>query len=330
MKTHVEFFNGQKMPIVGLGLWQATNPGELETAVDEALKAGYRHFDTAYNYENEDVFGKILKKWLDSGKVKREELFITTKLPLIAMQPNRVEEFLNKSLTALQLSYVDLYLVHCPIGLQYVSDTDLFPRKDGQLLLDNTTDLVGIWKAMEKQVDAGRAKAIGISNYNSEQIERTLKNARIQPANLQVECNVFFPQKPLREFCKKHNITVVAYAPFGSPGRKALYEKRGVTNVEFPAILQDPVVAKVAEKHNRTPAQVLLRFLAQQDVVVIPKSVSAERIQKNIQIFDFELDANDMALLDGLDKGPAGRSFDFQRTFPGIDAHPENPYLIPY
>jgi len=325
----VEFFNGQRMPIVGLGMWQSTNPAELENAVEEAFNAGYRHFDTAYNYSNEDIFGRVLKKWLDSGKVKREELFITTKLPFIAMQPGRVEEFLKKSLTALQLDYVDLYLIHSPFGLQYVNDKELFPMKDGKVILDTTTDLVAIWKAMELQVDAGRAKAIGVSNFNSEQIERIIKNARIRPANLQVELNVYFPQKPLREFCSKHGITVVAYAPFGSPGRKELYEKRGVI-MEFPQILQDPVVVKIATKHNKTPAQVLLRFLTQQGVVVIPKSVSAERIRKNKEIFDFELDSNDMNELDGLDKGPAGRSFDFRLGFKGLAEHPENPYLIPY
>jgi aldehyde reductase len=135
---------------------------------------------------------------------------------------------LKKSLAALKLDYVDLYLIHTAIGLKYVNDETLFPMDGNTVALDMATDHVKIWKAMEAQVEAGRAKAIGLSNFNVRQVERVVKAAKILPANLQVEAHVWFQQKPLREACKKHGITFCAYAPLGSPGRGAFYEKMGV------------------------------------------------------------------------------------------------------
>lgn len=170
------------------------------------MKAGYRHIDTAYMYENENVIGKVLKRWLDSGDIKRDELFVVTKvndnifvldirlqffpfhlqLPPIGMTPDGVEYFIQKSLKALQLDYLDLYLIHLPIGLKYVSDTDLWPKQDNKILINPTSSIEAVWKAMEEQVDKGRVRSIGISNFNRAQIERIIKVARIQPANQQV------------------------------------------------------------------------------------------------------------------------------------------------
>jgi len=318
MKTHVEFFNGQKMPILGLGTWQAQNPKELEDAMNTALEAGYRHFDTAYLYENEGMIGEIIQKWLKNGKVTREELFITTKLPPTGMDESRVEHFLQKSLKSLQLDYVDLYLLHVPIGFQYIDDAATWPKTaEGEIMLDMGTDHLKIWAAMEKQVEAGRAKAIGLSNFKSSQIERIVKNCKILPANLQSEAHVYFQNKEVRETCKKHGITFCAYAPFGSPGRKELYAKRGQNFVD-PGILNDPVVLAIAKAHGKTSAQVLLRFLAQQDVVVIPKSVSSKRIHENAEIFDFELSGEEMKALEKLERGE--RLF---KPMPGTERHPE-------
>ena len=148
-------------------------------------------------------------------------------------------------------------------------------------------------------------------------------NAKIPPAVLQVECHVYFQQLEMREACKKHNIAVTAYAPLASPGRKMLYEKRGV-KIELPDLLNNPVVRLVAEKHRRTSAQVLLRFLVQQNIIVIPKSTNPSRIKQNGDIFSFKLDELDMEALRSLDQGEAGRSF--AMTFPGIDLHPEYPF----
>jgi len=321
-KSYVELFNGEKMPLVGLGTWQATNPEDLENALNTALKAGYRHIDTAYMYTNEAVIGKVLKEWLDSGRVKREELYIVTKLPPIGMRPKHVPHFMEKSLKNLQLDYVDLYLVHLPVGLHYSNDTDLFPKNEtGGFNYDLTTDLEAIWGAMEDQVTRGLTKSIGVSNFSISQIERIMKVARIQPANNQVELHAYYQQKDLQEACKKHNITICAYAPIGSPGRVEIYKMFG-RNFEPLPLMEEPAVVKAASNHNKTPAQVLLRFLTQKDIIVIPKSTNPGRVVQNFEVLDFDLTDSEIKSLESLDKGSAGKSFG---GFPGAENHPESP-----
>ena len=323
MAQCVQLNNGQKMPLLGLGCWQAP-ADEVAAAVEAALLAGYRHIDTAYSYLNEDGVGRGIKAALASGKVKRSDIFVVTKLPMTAMQAGKVEKYLRKSLKALDLDYVDLFLVHAPLGMVERSDTDVIPIENGKALIDPSTDLIAVWKDMEKTVSLGLAKSIGVSNFNEKQILKIVSNAKIPPAVQQVECHVYFQQLKLREACKKHNIAITAYAPLASPGRKVMYEKRGL-KVELPDLLNNSVVTLVAQKHKRTSAQVLLRFLAQQDIIVIPKSTNAGRIKQNGDIFSFQLDELDMEALRFLDQGEAGRSFTM-KSFPGAEEHPECPH----
>jgi len=262
MKKSVTFPNGLEMPIIGYGMWQSLIPEELEKALDVALDAGYRHFDTAYTYDNEVVFGNVLKRWFDTGKVKREELFIVTKLPVFGSHHERVETFLKISLERLQLDYVDLYLIHQPAGIK-VDETGLKPLKeDGKVVPDLTTTVEDVWKAMEAQVPTGRAKSIGLSNFSVSQVERIAKMATIMPANHQVELNAYYPKKQLREIGAKHGITTCAFAPLGSPGRKESYKNANDAHlkVQIPPLLEDPTVNEIAKKHNRPASQVLLTF----------------------------------------------------------------------
>ncbi|KAF0292690.1 Aldose reductase [Amphibalanus amphitrite] len=290
MVPSVELNNGRKMPLLGLGCWQA--PGdEVAAAVEAALLAGYRHIDTAYNYLNEDGVGRGIKAAIASGKVKRSDIFVVTKLPNIGMQAGK----------------------------------DVFPFENGKLLMDFSTDLIAIWKEMERMVSLGLTKSIGVSNFTVKQVRKILANAKIPPAVQQVECHVYFQQTEMREMCKQHNIAFTSYSSLGSPGSKMFMEKMGM-KVELPDLLNNPVVRLVAEKHNRTAAQVLLRFLVQQDIIVIPKSVKVERIKQNGDLFSFKLDEVDMGALRLLDQGEAGRIVRMKDLFPNSDMHPEAPH----
>ncbi|CAH1390860.1 unnamed protein product [Nezara viridula] len=275
-----------KMPVVGLGTWQSTAE-EIDIALNAAIDAGYRHIDTAYVYENESAIGTTLKKLFDSRKITREELFIVTKLPIMGNRSEDVEPFLKKSLEALQLDYVDLYLIHCPAGVMNKGFNQLFPTNEkGELLLDKNTNLLELWKGMEKQVDAGRTKSIGISNFNQTQVKRILDSCRIPPANLQVELHIYLQQKELVSFCKEHDVTVCAYGPIGSPGQKAFLEKRGLPTegIRVLSPLEDPVIKEIAERYNKQPSQVLLRYMIEYGVAVIPKSINPARIKQNFDV----------------------------------------------
>ncbi|KAE8747131.1 hypothetical protein FOCC_FOCC006129 [Frankliniella occidentalis] len=309
------------MPLLGYGTWQAAAE-ELEAAVDAALRCGYRHIDTAAFYVNEASIGKVIQEmWIETGKVTREELFLVTKLPPARMRAASVRPTLDKCLRELRTDYVDLFLVHTPFGLHERGD-ELLPRgEDGNAWLDLETDHVAIWKAMEEEVDAGRAKAIGVSNFNQRQIQRILDNCRIKPANLQVELHVYMQQRPLVEFCQENGITVTAYSPLGSPGSERIYNSVGM-DVTFPDLIANPVVVEIASRLNKTTAQVLLRHIVQRGIVAIPKSTNEERIAQNIQLFDFELSAEDMAKLDALDRGEDGRIIDMKFVL-GVENHPE-------
>ncbi|XP_044746202.1 1,5-anhydro-D-fructose reductase [Coccinella septempunctata] len=313
--------NGRDMPSIGYGTWQAKDD-ELEKAVEAALEAGYRHIDTAYVYENEKVIGKVLKRWFDEGKVKREDIFLVTKLPPGGVRPEGVSKYLNKSLANLQVDYVDLYLVHVPFSFKDI-EGNLHPTKpDGTIDMDTSTDHVAIWKEMEKQMDSGKTKAIGLSNFNKTQIERVLKNCRIRPSALQIELHAYLQQNELVDFCKQNNIIVTAYSPLGSPGLAAFVANFG-QKIDLPDILGNPTIKAIAKKHSKTEAQVVLRFDIQRGIVPIPKSTNPARLRQNLDVFDFELDEQDIKELKGLDAGV--RILNFQ-LFKGIQHHPEYPF----
>ncbi|XP_019872573.1 aldose reductase-related protein 2 [Aethina tumida] len=323
-KIFMDLPGGLKMPAIGLGTWQATDEEELAKALDAALEVGYRHIDTAFVYNNELIIGKVLKKWFESGKLKREDLFITTKLPMFAVKAEKVEELLTTSLKNLGLDYVDLYLIHFPVCLR-LGEGETFSR-EAKSFETEVTDHIAVWKKMEEQVDAGRTKTIGISNFNKRQIENILKsNPRIRPANLQVELHVYLQQQDLVHYCLENGITVTAYSPLGSPGLNKFLESLGKPTKPLPDMLHDEKIKQIASKHKKSNAQIMLRYLIQRSIIVIPKSVTPARLQENIEIFDFALDAEDMDTLNSLEVGESARVCDF-KMFPGLEKNAEWPF----
>ncbi|XP_072754618.1 aldo-keto reductase family 1 member A1 isoform X2 [Anoplolepis gracilipes] len=321
----VRLLSGYDMPTVGLGTWQA-KPQEIETAVSTALECGYRHIDTATNYNNEEAIGKALKKWFEKGGT-RKDLFITTKLPHFGNRPSDVEKFIKLSLEKLGLDYLDMYLIHLPFTFKFDEKTGAAAtHEDGSYVLDFDTDPVSVWKEMEEQVKLGRTRSIGLSNFNEEQISTIWENAQIKPSNLQVELHAYLQQKSIRDFCKEYNIVITGYSPLGSPAAKTHFEtKYKYTLDKSPDLLNHPIIQDIAAKHKKTTAQVLLRYLLQLDIVIIPKSSSPERIKLNIDLFDFALTEDDMRVLSTLDKGANGRIFNFL-FFKGVQDHPQYPF----
>ncbi|XP_001602440.2 aldo-keto reductase family 1 member A1-B [Nasonia vitripennis] len=313
--------SGHEIPAVGLGT-STIKLDEMDNAISSALENGYRHIDTAFSYDNEAAIGKILKKWFDKGG-KREDIFITSKLPSQGNRPQSVETYLKRSLKDLGLDYVDMYLIHTPFAVKEGENLSSKQDKDGNDLFDDV-DHKALWKAMERQVKEGRAKSIGLSNFNQSQVLNIYNNAEIKPSNLQVETHAYLQQKQLRKFCKEHNIVMTAYAPLGSHNAR-LNLHRG-TPKELPALVELPLIKSLAAKYNKSPGQILLRHTIQEGLVAIPKSSNAQRQKSNIDIFDFKLTDEEMKKIDALDKGEKGRVFDFLAFYKDLDKNPEYPW----
>lgn len=303
----------ERMPLLVFGTYQLKG-FELEQALDKALEIGYRHIDTASLYNNEEAVGNVLKKWFTSGKLKREDIYITTKFPRYATHdPKLVPQLLQESLQKLQVDYVDMYLIHIP----FYAPLEGGINEDGSYKIVNT-DIIGLWKEMEKQFESGKAKAIGLGNFNQSQILRIKQQTRIIPSVLQTELHTYLQEKPLVDFCSNLRIYVSAFSPLGT---ESLTEESDIEG----SPLEDEVVIRIAKKHRKTPAQILLRFLYQQRITIIPISTDEQRLKEHFEISKFTLDGNDMHELKRIDKGENGRIGRFSDIFKGIEKHPEYP-----
>ncbi|XP_031616542.1 1,5-anhydro-D-fructose reductase-like [Contarinia nasturtii] len=292
--------NGYEMPVIGLGTFESTS-GDAERAVKDAIDAGYRHIDTAFLYGNEVEVGNAIRSKIEDGVIKREDIFVTTKLWSTFHEPDQVEKAFQRSFDNLNLDYIDLYLMHYPVAYRRVLQNIRLPSddvnafyvfpvdKNGNTLTEDV-DYVDTWRAMEKLIETGQVRSIGISNFNSEQTERILSMATIKPVTNQVECHPNLNQRKLINFNAARNMTITAYSPLGRPhtpnGQKLA--------------LSEPKVLELAQKYRKTPAQIILRYTVQNGAIVIPKSTNKNRIQENFNIFDFELSDSDMQIMHGL------------------------------
>ncbi|KAF2498064.1 Aldo/keto reductase [Lophium mytilinum] len=283
MNTPLPLNTGATIPALGLGTWQS-EPGQVKAAVVHAIESGYRHIDCAFCYQNEDEVGEALKEVLAKKVVKREELFITTKL--WCTFHTRVEEGLGKSLKALGLDYVDLFLVHWPVPMNPKGNHPLFPKfPDGSRDLDKSTTHIDTWKSMEKLPETGKAKAIGVANYSVKFLEELLPTTTITPAVNQIENHPYLPQQEIVDFCKGKGIHITAYSPLGSTGSP---------------LMKEEVVIEVAKKHSVEPGTVLLSYHVARGSSVLAKSVTPARIESNRKLTT--LDADDMEKLEGISK----------------------------
>jgi len=272
--------DGNTIPQLGFGVFQIA-PKDTARAVGKALEVGYRHIDTAEMYGNEAEVGEAIR----ASGIDRGEVFVTSKLSNAAHRPDDARRAFDATLAALGMDYIDLFLIHWPLPTLY----------DG--------DFVSTWKVLEEFQRDGRARSIGVSNFQVPHLERLAAEAEIVPAVNQIEVHPYFGNEEVREYGRKHNILTEAWSPIAQGN-----------------VLGDPTVTDIAEQTGRTPAQVVLRWHVQRGDIIFPKSTTPSRIEENFQIFDFELDDAAMERITSLDRGEAGRQGAHPDTFDYVPA----------
>ncbi len=291
MMNTVRLNTGAEMPVIGLGTWKS-EPGKVGAAVEYALtECGYRHIDCASIYHNEKEIGGALARIFSHGGIKREDLFITSKLWNTDHAKDDAIKACKKTLTDLQLDYLDLYLMHWSIAQKPYSPLEYTMG----LVKADSVSVRETWESMEELVALGLVRSIGVANFTGAMLMDLLSYASRVPAMNQIELHPYNQQARLIEYCFSKNIAVTAYSPLGSPG--TLDKKKN-----HPVLLSDPLIGSIADTHLVSCAAVLIRWALQRKTVVIPKSINKERIKENIAAFDFELSKDDMQKIGELER----------------------------
>jgi len=284
-QSHIVLNNGVHMPLLGLGTFLA-KPGEVEKAVKIALQIGYQHLDCAEDYNNQKEIGIALSEVFAEGKISRKDVFITSKLKPNFAHPDKMLAQFKSTLADLQLTYLDLYLIHQPVPCV---DHPTIPNI---LVAGRGVSIQQVWKKLEEIHDTGLVKSIGVSNFPTILINDLINYARIKPVINQIELSPYLTQKKHIQFCRSHGVELTSFGALGAPGL--------FTNDQ--PILSNPVVLDIAAKKGKTPAQILIRFQIEGKVPVIPKSADPNRIAENFNVWDFSLNEEEMNALDGLNQ----------------------------
>jgi len=292
MKT-IPLSSGQSIPAIGLGTWKMT-PDVAESIIPVALEMGYRHFDCARIYENEDGVGRGLARGLKRLGLNRDEVWVTSKLWNDCHEPQHVRPALERTLADLGLDYLDLYLIHWPVAHRHGV---VRPESADDYLSLDQVPLEATWQAMLDCQAAGLARHVGVSNFSSKKIQMLIDKTGVAPAVDQVECHPYLAQNELLDYCRRNGIVLTAYSPLGSGDRPD-----GMRRPDEPRILSDPVVVKIAEQLELSPAQVLLAWAVNRNTVAIPKSATPTHMKENLAAADIELPDNIMDQLNALDR----------------------------
>ena len=301
------------IPQIGFGLWKVPRQSCAEV-VYQAIKSGYRHLDSASDYGNEVEVGDGIARAINDGLCSRDELWVTSKLWNTYHAPENVGPAIERTLNDLQLDYLDLYLIHFPIALAFVPFDQRYPP---QWLFDTNKPELGMqteavslsetWFAMEKLIGTGQTRQIGVCNYNTGLLQDLLNYARIKPAMLQIESHPYLTQEKLIRLCQLNHIPVTAFSPLGALS----YLELEMAN-QNESVLQQSVVKAAAQRLNKTPAQVVLRWGIQRGTAIIPKTSKPERLLENLNILDFSLSESEMIDLNNLN---ANRRFNDPGVF---------------
>jgi alcohol dehydrogenase (NADP+) len=289
----LRFKNNDLMPALGLGTWKS-EPGKVYTAVKDALQAGYRHIDCAPIYGNEAEIGKALEESFQSKVISRSKLWITSKLWNNSHAPEDVQPALERTLADLKLQYLDLFLIHWPV---HIVKDQLYASKPEHYIAFDRLPIIETWKVMEALVEKGLCRHIGVSNFSITKLALLMENSRLKPEMNQIELHPYLQQHSMLEYCHNNDIHLTAYSPLGSSDRPAALKA-----ADEPVLLEDPMIARIAEHHGVTSAQVLISWAINRGTAVIPKSVNSARIIQNLEARNLTLTKADMDEINTLDR----------------------------